>query len=176
MKKLNLKPLLTILIALIAGIILRGYFAPTAPPPPPAEQAAPEVWTCSMHPQIQLPKPGKCPICFMDLILLDSQDEGGGEREIRVSPYAAKLMELETSVVERRFAEAEIRMVGKVDYDETRISTISAWVPGRIDRLFVDYTGIPVKKRRAPRRALQPQSAHRSRRTSAIDKVQSFAY
>jgi Cu(I)/Ag(I) efflux system membrane fusion protein len=32
----------------------------------------PTTWTCSMHPQIQLPKPGKCPICFMDLIPLDS--------------------------------------------------------------------------------------------------------
>ena len=46
----------------------------------------------------------------------------------------------------REFAEAEIRMVGKIDYDETRIAYISAWVPGRIDRLFVDYTGIPVNK------------------------------
>lgn len=25
-------------------------------------------WTCSMHPQIKSPKPGKCPICGMDLV------------------------------------------------------------------------------------------------------------
>lgn len=25
-------------------------------------------WTCSMHPQIRQDKPGKCPICAMDLI------------------------------------------------------------------------------------------------------------
>ena len=37
-------------------------------------------------------------------------------------------------------------MVGKVDYDETRLGYITAWVPGRIDRLFVDYTGVSVKK------------------------------
>ncbi len=30
-----------------------------------ADQA--QVWTCSMHPQIRQPKPGKCPICGMDL-------------------------------------------------------------------------------------------------------------
>jgi len=82
----------------------------------------------------------------MDLIPLGSGGLEGGEREISVSPYAAKLMELETTAVERRFVAAEIRMVGKVDYDETRVSTISSWVPGRIDRLFVDSTGIPVKK------------------------------
>lgn len=108
--------------------------------------AAPQVWTCSMHPSVKLPKPGKCPICFMDLIPLDTgegEDEG---RVITVSEYSAKLMEIETSPVERRFVDAEVRMVGKVDYDETRVSYISAWVPGRLDRLFVNYTGIPVKK------------------------------
>ena len=99
-----------------------------------------------MHPQFKLPSAGKCPICFMDLIPQEANEHKGGEREISVSPYAAKLMELETSVVERRFAAAEIRMVGRVDYDETRVATISAWIPGRIDRLFVDYTGMPVKK------------------------------
>lgn len=108
--------------------------------------AAPEVWTCSMHPQIKLPKAGKCPICFMDLIPLEINDDGGGEREVRVSAYSAKLMEIETTEATRHFASAEIRMVGKVDYDETRVSFISAWVPGRIDRLFVDYTGVPVQK------------------------------
>jgi Cu(I)/Ag(I) efflux system membrane fusion protein len=55
-------------------------------------------------------------------------------------------MEIETSVVERKFVTAEIRMVGKIDYDETRIKYITSWVAGRIDRLYVDYTGIRVSK------------------------------
>jgi len=37
-------------------------------------------------------------------------------------------------------------MVGKVDYDETRLAYITAWVPGRLDRLYVDYTGVPVRE------------------------------
>ena len=37
-------------------------------------------------------------------------------------------------------------MTGKVAYDESRIKYITAWLPGRIDRLYVDYTGIPVRK------------------------------
>ncbi len=105
------------------------------------------VWTCSMHPQIKLPKAGKCPICFMDLIPLDSgSDDEGGPRELTVSETSRALMEIETAPVERRFVTAEVRMVGKVDYDETRVSHITAWVPGRLDRLFVDYTGIRVAK------------------------------
>ena len=103
------------------------------------------VWTCSMHPQFKLPDPGKCPICFMDLIPLDSgSDDDGGPRELTVSETSKALMEIETTPVERRFVTAELRMVGKVDYDETRVSHITAWVAGRLDRLFVDYTGIRV--------------------------------
>jgi len=140
----NYMCILSILIALFVGFLLRGCFTATSASEPASSKD--EIWTCSMHPQIQLPSPGKCPICFMDLIPLGTGDDEGGERDISVSSYAAKLMELETAPVERRFANAEVRMVGKVDYDETRVSYISAWIPGRIDRLYVDYTGIPVKK------------------------------
>jgi Cu(I)/Ag(I) efflux system membrane fusion protein len=143
----KLKLVLPIIVALIAGFVLRGCFSPASLPAQESSiQPQASIWTCSMHPQIKLPKPGKCPICLMDLIPLESGNDEGGEREISVSPYAAKLMELETSAVARQFMSAEVRMVGKVDYDETRVTYISAWVPGRIDRLFVDYTGIPVKK------------------------------
>jgi hypothetical protein len=33
-------------------------------------EVATSIYTCSMHPKIKSPKPGKCPICFMDLIEL----------------------------------------------------------------------------------------------------------
>jgi len=132
-----------------AGFMVRGRLQPeqpmpaqTAPPP-----KAPELWTCSMHPQIQLPKPGLCPICHMALVTLDFGDDAeAGPRELSVSATSKKLMEIETAAVEHRFVTAAVRMIGKVDYDETRVSYLTAWVPGRLDRLFVDYTGVPVRK------------------------------
>jgi Cu(I)/Ag(I) efflux system membrane fusion protein len=57
-----------------------------------------------------------------------------------------KLAALEVIPIERKEVTAKIRMVGKVDYDETRVGYITAWVPGRIDDLFVDYTGVEVSK------------------------------
>lgn len=36
--------------------------------PPAREEQAPQVYTCAMHPQIRQAKPGKCPICGMDLV------------------------------------------------------------------------------------------------------------
>ncbi len=104
-------------------------------------------WTCSMHPQINLPKPGVCPICNMELIPLETEEEDAGSlRELTVSENAKKLMEIQTAPVERKFVEAEVRMVGKIDYDETRLKYITAWIPGRLDRLYVDYTGVSVNK------------------------------
>jgi membrane fusion protein, copper/silver efflux system len=111
------------------------------------ESAQPTTWTCSMHPQIKLPKEGKCPICFMDLIPLESgHDDELDPNQLKMSEAARTLARIETSPVRQGLAEAEIRMVGKIEYDETRLSYITAWVPGRIDKLFADYTGTTVRK------------------------------
>jgi Cu(I)/Ag(I) efflux system membrane fusion protein len=84
----------------------------------------------------------------MDLIPLTTYESEHplGPRQITFSPEAIKLMEIQTTPVGRKFVDAEIRMVGKVDYDETRLKDITAWVSGRIDRLFVDFTGTEVIK------------------------------
>ena len=102
------------------------------------------IWTCSMHPQIRRNEPGKCPICGMDLIPLKQSEIE--KNRIEFSEAAIKLMEVETSPVVRKFVTAQIRLTGKIDYDETRVKYITSWVSGRIDRLFVDYTGIKVNK------------------------------
>jgi Cu(I)/Ag(I) efflux system membrane fusion protein len=140
---------LIIVGALVLGFLLRGGSGDAPSASMAAESAAGEatVWTCSMHPQIKLPEPGQCPICFMDLIPLE---EDGGEddspRVLTMSNTAKKLAQIVTAPVERRFADARITMVGKIDYDETRLAHIAAWIPGRLDSLYVDYTGASVRK------------------------------
>ena len=58
------------------------------------------IWTCSMHPQIRMPESGQCPICGMDLIpAVSGDDEALGERELKLSPAAVKLAEIQTLVV-----------------------------------------------------------------------------
>jgi Cu(I)/Ag(I) efflux system membrane fusion protein len=144
----------TILVGgFLAGYVVKGITAthdhvPATAEPNQAEEIAKGEtwWTCSMHPQIRQPKPGKCPICFMDLIQESSDGSDLGPRQISFTKEAVKLMEVQTTPVRRRFVTSEIRMVGKIDYDETRVKHITAWVPGRIDRLYVDFTGIRVEK------------------------------
>jgi Cu(I)/Ag(I) efflux system membrane fusion protein len=138
-------------IGLVVGLLLRPAavsrqdVVPTASQPASQESHV-QLWTCSMHPDVILPRPGQCPKCGMTLIPLTTGDQTVGLRRLTVSPEAKALMDVETAPVERRFATAEIRMTGKVAFDETKQATISAWVPGRLDRLYVDYTGITVRK------------------------------
>jgi len=152
---LKLSPVLIVGIAI--GVVIHWAFRPAdgtsqeQAPSSPQEQVSEQVdyWTCSMHPQIHMPKPGLCPLCNMKLIPV-RKEEAGNEmasmREFTTSESAKALMDIETAPVERKFVEAEIRMVGKVEYDESRLAYITAWVPGRLDQLYVDYTGVSVNK------------------------------
>lgn len=100
-----------------------------------------------MHPQIRQSKAGKCPLCGMELIPLETLSvEKTGKSELKLSLEAEKLAEIETVPVQRKFVSAEITMLGKITFNESTMSTITARMPGRIDRLFVNYTGIAVKK------------------------------
>ncbi|MBD3391520.1 MAG: DUF3347 domain-containing protein, partial [Chitinivibrionales bacterium] len=116
-------------------------------------------WTCSMHPQIRMPEPGQCPICFMDLIPVTEGDaDGAGQtRRLSMSESARALAGIATAPAVRRSAAADIRMSGKISLDETRVEMISARVAGRIDRLFVDYTGVPVTRGDHLARMYSPQ-------------------
>ncbi len=139
-------------LSLVLGIRLGSEPDPAPSTPAQHEEHAqakeekPTAWFCSMHPQIRLPEPGKCPICFMDLIPV--KDESGEQvpRQLKMSEAAKLLAEVRTAPVVRRSVSKPIRMVGKVDYDETRMATIASWVNGRIERMYVDFTGISVKK------------------------------
>ncbi len=135
-----------ILIAFLLGLALRGGSPEIDHSGHSAIEAANTVWTCSMHPQIQMPEAGQCPICGMDLIPLKSSSDGNeSPGALTLSASAQKIAEIQTTTVVRQSVEITLRMVGKLEVDETRVREIAARVPGRIDRLYVDYTGVPVR-------------------------------
>lgn len=139
---------------LIGGIAVQFIIHPASPQSSKtsvSSETAPKkqqtLWTCSMHPQVRQPKPGKCPICFMDLIPVKKHSDAGHDAPgLTLSPRAQKLAEVETVPVERKFVKKAIDMVGMIDYDESRIAHITARMPGRVDILYVNYTGIAVRK------------------------------
>jgi Cu(I)/Ag(I) efflux system membrane fusion protein len=167
-KTLKLLVIGLVIGAFAFGYIIRGENKGTAPSTQSHDNkekvaGQPEViWTCSMHPQIRLPEPGKCPICFMDLIPVKKDGQTGETqavslRQITLSPQAMKLAEVEVARVVRRPLDLETRMVGKVEYDETKLGYITAWAGGRIDKLHVDYTGSVVSKGQAMASIYSPE-------------------
>ena len=111
------------------------------------DQSPEEVWICSMHPQIRQNEFGICPICEMDLI-----PAGGNQSDdplvLQMTESAVELSNIQTSVIGQAVGQSgkTIRLSGKVQADERLASSQVAQVPGRIEKLYVTFTGEQVKK------------------------------
>ncbi len=99
------------------------------------------IWTCSMHPQIRMSAPGKCPICAMDLIPLVQNNSPVDSGAIQLTKEAAALANVLTSVVTKQKPVQEVRLYGKVQADERLLQSQVAHIPGRIEKLMVNFTG-----------------------------------
>jgi RND family efflux transporter, MFP subunit len=111
------------------------------------EVAKSTIWTCAMHPQIRMPAPGKCPICGMDLIpLVQTGNSSIDPGAVHLTIEAAQLANVMTSVISKQIPVKEVRLYGKVQADERLLQSQVAHVPGRIERLAVNFTGESVIK------------------------------
>ncbi len=149
-----------VLAVLVIGLFLGWlFFHSSGDATTPAEKATvaeshdheaeATIWTCSMHPQIRMDHPGKCPICAMDLVPLNSlqsDEEQMNPNEIAMTESAAKLAEIQTMTVSKGAPEKTVYLQGKVHADERNIAELTARFGGRIEKLFVNFTGQQVKK------------------------------
>jgi membrane fusion protein, copper/silver efflux system len=132
-------------------------------PPEANASAAKEEYYCPMHPQQKSDKPGNCPICSMKLVKLEKPSGNAshaghsgameplaaatpGGAGIFIAPERQQLIGVKTAPVERRSLVREIRTVGKVAFDETKITHIHTKVAGFIEEVFIDYLGKPVRR------------------------------
>jgi Cu(I)/Ag(I) efflux system membrane fusion protein len=134
----------------LAGIVGLGAFFLSEPAGPEQGTVAAQegsLYTCSMHSQVRLPKPGKCPICSMALIPVNKPASAAATAGsmLELSEHARAMASVETVSVQRRKMSREIHVIGKVQYNETALANITARVEGYVERLFVDYTGIELK-------------------------------
>jgi len=102
-----------------------------------------------MHPWIVRSQPGNCPVCGMPLVKrkkgMAGQLPADVLARVQLSPERLSLADIATTTVEMRPLVREIKTVGVLDYDETKVAHISARVAGRADELFVNYLGQKVK-------------------------------
>ena len=160
MIKSNIKTILiastTLIIGLLLGFLLFGSKSTSNTHSDSMEHsgnivpvaAEAEIWTCSMHPQIRQNEPGDCPLCGMDLIPLE---EGTSDDPLvlQMTEQAVKLASIETTVVgqaQRGGDGKSLQLSGKVQADERLASSQVAHIPGRIEKLYVTFTGEQVNK------------------------------
>ncbi|TPV93984.1 MAG: efflux RND transporter periplasmic adaptor subunit [Myxococcales bacterium FL481] len=146
------------LIAIVAfgvGAVVARACGPSAPidAPSPDEPEASEpdpeaerAWTCAMHPEYRSDAPGRCPLCSMELIPVEVEPRREA-RQVRLGARARRLAKIETTVVSAWLpADHELRLIGRMDYDETTRRDITATAAGRVERLYVRETGATVRK------------------------------
>jgi membrane fusion protein, copper/silver efflux system len=110
------------------------------------EQAKNDVYyTCSMHPQVMLDHPGKCPICQMELITV-SKTSTTVSNEIHLNEQQIKLANIHTDTIHNGSFGNKMVLTGTLNFDQSKLVSISARVEGRIQTLYFKNTGDYVHK------------------------------
>jgi len=106
--------------------------------------AAAAYWKAPMDPNYVRDQPGKSPM-GMDLVPVCPGETGGGGGRIHVESALIQSSGVRTARVERRDLARKIRTVGRIDYDERRVTHVHMKIQGWIEKLYVDYEGQMVK-------------------------------
>ncbi|HEX7941014.1 MAG TPA: efflux RND transporter periplasmic adaptor subunit [Gemmatimonadaceae bacterium] len=96
-------------------------------------------YTCSMHPTVRSTKPGKCPICSMDLTPVTREEEQAGV--IHIEDRRRALLGIRTTKVVRAPIDLDITAKGRLAVDETRLHDVVLKIGGYITDLRVNTTG-----------------------------------
>lgn len=107
-----------------------------------------QTWTCSMHPQVQLGSPGRCPLCGMDLILAEEGTHSHGPNEIAFTESAKSLGRLSTVVASRGQLETLVWLTGRIELipgKELSVHLDKTHTDGRVGKVFAGTPGILIR-------------------------------
>ena len=130
-----------------------------------------DVYYCPMHKDYHTDKPGSCPICSMRLVKLEGPGTSATadkmaptgmarmgapeattaataipqEGAIFIAPEKQQLIGMRSVAAEMGALTRGIRIVGKVSYDETKLTHIHSKVAGYVEQVFADSVGKPVR-------------------------------
>ena len=145
MKNTSINKWTIILVTLVIGIGIGRIISPSTSDSEENhdhESGLVSLWTCSMHPQIKLGEPGSCPICGMDLIPASQTPSGSGNLLVyEMTPEAVAMAQIHTTRVGGSSQEGELFLTGKIQTDERENASVTAKIPGRIEKLYITFTG-----------------------------------
>jgi Cu(I)/Ag(I) efflux system membrane fusion protein len=157
---MNRQTLAGILVALLLGIG-GGYWAATwhagrgteAGPGAGSGETAAErevlFYRNPMNPAITSPVPAQDEM-GMDYIPVFADDTAGGAGEpagtVKIDPVTVQNIGVRTATAQRQSLSRHIRTVGRVAFDEERLSRLHPKTEGWIDELYIDKTGEQIAK------------------------------
>jgi len=116
---------------------------------PCANGAQALAWRNPMNPSITSPTPAKDPM-GMDYVPVCAEDAAGGGNApagtVKIDPTVVQNIGVRVSPAVQKNLSREITTVGRITYDETKLTTLHPKVDGWVDKLFVDKTGEVVRK------------------------------
>ncbi|MBR2647945.1 MAG: efflux RND transporter periplasmic adaptor subunit [Sediminibacterium sp.] len=102
-------------------------------------------YTCSMDPQVVEYKPGKCPICKMDLTPVKKKN-GESKDELQLSEQQIQLGNIQTDTIRNGTIGDQLVLTATLNFDQMKASSVSSRVMGRVEKLYYKNLGDYVKK------------------------------
>ena len=111
-----------------------------------AVAADPDVYyTCSMDPQIKEDKPGKCPICKMDLTPA-KKSSGAVMDEIELSEQQVQLGNIHTDTIRSGAVGDQVVLTATLNFDQLKENAVSSRIMGRVEKLYFKNVGDYISK------------------------------
>lgn len=110
-----------------------------------AHQDSDTYYTCSMDPQVVEHKPGKCPICKMELTPV-KKSNGEKKDELQLSDQQIQLGNIRTDTIRNGTIGDQLVLTATLNFDQTKTSSVSSRVMGRVEKLYYKNLGDFVKK------------------------------
>ncbi len=146
-----MKSLITFLLisaALVAGWFLRDKFGgSTGMSAATSGERKVLFYQSAMHPWVKSDKPGRCTICGMELTPVYEGDKGfdsAGGDVVPLTQNQIQVLNVQTVDAKQEPLIKTLRVAGVMDDDERRHRIISAYVDGRVDKLFANHHGVEV--------------------------------
>lgn len=111
-----------------------------------AHTSSNQTWTCSMHPSVRQPDPGKCPICGMDLIPANSSESDASPIRFEMTAQAKQLAQIQTTEIKKQVLQKTLRFNGKLAFDQRKKVKQVAHIGGRLEKLLINFSGETVRK------------------------------
>ena len=102
-------------------------------------------YTCSMDPQVVESKPGKCPICHMELTAVHKSQQQKND-QLQLSPEQMRLGNITTDTIRTGYTGNQLVLTATLNTDQSKTNAVSARIGGRIDHLYFKNIGDQIPK------------------------------